>query len=444
MKIENQKVSDCRVKLIISAGPEETKEDYAKITKIYSSRARIPGFRPGKAPLNVIQKFYGNQMNADIKGQLVARFSKDAVEQENLDVVARVSVEDVVFAPETGISFIETYDIKPEVKLPKYQKLAVKVNEVKVEDAAIEKEIESLRSSMSPREDSDEPIAEGDMVKVDFTAKSGRKALVDAVPGADRYAKGEDFWALASAEAEFVPGFAAALMGKKTGDEFEVEVKFPKDFHFEALRGVKAKYTGTVKGARRTKPVDDATLAKNVNMESIDAVRAAISKHMTDHLQADEDRRIRDEISELLLKKSSFALPESMVAVAMERKLEDVIRADVAAAGAKDAKQYAKEHADEIQKKAREAAERKVRLDYILDGIAKEQKIEVTNEDIQKEIDAAAQYYAMQGGDKSMTPAKLRQNLEESGNMVLLKIDLLSSKVLKWISDDLKAASEAK
>ena len=164
-----------------------------------------------------------------------------------------------------------------------------------------------------------------------------------------------------------------------------------------------------------------------------------IRKHMEEDAQSAEDRRERDEISEYLLKKASFAVPESMVLASLDRKLEDVIRAEVAAAGAQDAKAYAKEHAAEIQKKAREIAERQVRLDYILAGIAAEQKIEVTADEVQKEIDSAAQYYAMQSRDKTITPAKLRQNLEESGNMVLLKTDLLSAKVLKWLADELKS-----
>ncbi len=442
MKIENQKVNDCRVKLVISAGPEETAEDYGKVTKFYAQRARIPGFRPGKAPLAVIQRSYGREMTADVKAALVSRLTQAAVEQEKLDVVARVSVDDVVFAPETGISFVETFDIKPVVKLPKYQKLPVVVNPVVVDEAAVEKQIDSIRSSMSPREDTEEPVEAGDMVQIDFEAKSGRKTLAEAVPGADRYAKGTDFWALATTDAEFVPGLSDAIIGKKKGEAFAFDTKFPKDFHMEALRGTKASYSGTVKLVRRTKPLSDEELAKNVRMESIDKVRETIRKHMEEDAQSAEDRRERDEISEYLLKKASFAVPESMVLASLDRKLEDVIRAEVAAAGAQDAKAYAKEHAAEIQKKARDVAERKVRLDYILDAIAAEQKIELTADEIQKEIDSAAQYYAMQSGDKTITPAKLRQNLEESGNIVLLKIDLLSAKVLKWLTDELKAAAK--
>ncbi len=444
MKIENKKIDDCRVNLVISAGPEETAEDYGKVTRIYTQRARIPGFRPGKAPLAVIQKMYGRELMADVKAALVSRLTQAAVEQEKLDVVARVAVDNVVFTPETGISFSSTYDIKPVVKLPKYQKIPVAVNPVAIDESEVEKQIESFRGSMSPREETEEPVAAGDMVNLDFEATSGGKPLSEVVPAADRFAKAENFWALAAPDSEMVPGLAAAVTGKRKGDTFAFDTKFPKDFHIEPLRGVKASYAGTVKLVRRTKPISDEELAKNVGMESIDKVRERIRQRMVDEAQAAEDRRERDEIGEYLLRKSSaFTVPESMVLEVMERKLEDVIRSAVAAAGGnQDPKEYAKEHAVEIRAKAREIAERQVRLGYILEGIAAEQKIEVTNDEIQKEIDNAARYYAMQTRDKSITPAKLRENLEESGKIVLLKGDILNDKVLKWLSDELKAAAK--
>ncbi len=443
MKIENQKVNDCRVRLIVSAGPEETAGDYGKITKIYTQRAIIPGFRPGKAPLNVIQRTYGREMAADVKAALVSRLTQAAIEQEKLDVVARVAVEDVVFAPETGISFVGTFDIRPVIKLPKYQKIPVAVNPVTVDEAAVEKQIDAIRSSMSPREETEEPVAAGDMVQIDFEAVTGRnKPLAEAVPGSERFAKGADFWALATPESEFVPGLSDAVSGKKKGEAFAFDVKFPKDFHLEPLRGVKAKYAGTIRLVRRTKPLGDEELAKNVGMESIDKVRETIRNHMVQDAQAAEDRRECAEISEFLLRKASFAVPESLVLATLERKLEEVIRAEVAAAGAEDAKAYAKEHAAEIQKKAHEIAERQVRLDLILAGIAAEEKIEVTDGEIQKEINSAAQYYAMQSRDKTITPARLRKNFEENGSMVLLKTALLSDKVLKWLCDELKGGGK--
>lgn len=440
MKISNDKISDCRVKLTVSAGPDETRADYDKVVATYKRNARIPGFRPGKAPLNVIEKFYGQRLNADIKGTLIERFCREAIEQEKLDIVAQVNVEDVVFTPEEGITFTTTYDIKPQIKLPKYQKIPVKFNEITVDDAEIEQRIENLRKQMSPREDVDDAIVAEDMVQISFEAKSGRKLLSEVVPDAGNFAKAEDFWAFASDEAPFIPGLPAALIGKKKGEEFELETKFPKDFSNEALRGVKAKYTGTVKAVRRAKLIDDAELAKNVNMESIDKIRDTLRQHMLDEANAVENKRIRDEISEYLLKKSSFEVPESMILAYEEGKLEEIIRN---LGQQKDVSEYAREHAEELKKQAHESAENTVRLNYVLEGIAAEQKIELTEAEINQEIDSAARYFAMRG-DKNMTADKLRENLYRSGRIVLIKMDLLASKTIKWIADDLKAAKEAK
>lgn len=436
MKIESTKVSDCRVKLAVTVEADETRADYDSVVANYKKNARIPGFRPGKAPLNVIEKRFGQQLLHDVKATLLERFCKAAVEQEKLDIVAQVNIENAVFSPENGLTFTTTYDIKPQVKLPKYQKIPVKFNEIKVDESEIEKRVADLRRQMSPRKDVDDAVALEDMVQVSFEAKSGRKMLIEVAPDADKYAKATDFWTFASNEAPFIPGLPEALVGKKKGEEFTFETKFPKEFHLESLRGVKAKYTGTVKAVRRAELISDDELAKNVNMESIDKICETLRKHMLDEATAVETKRINDEISEYLLKKTSFAVPESLVLAYEEGKLEEVIRSF---GQMKDAEAYAREHAEELKKQAHESAENTVRLNYVLEAIAAEQKIELTNDELKKEIESAANYFAMRG-DKNMTAEKLAQNLYSSGRIVLIKMDLLSAKTLKWLAEDLKAA----
>lgn len=443
MKIEDKKVDGCRVKFAITAPAEETQGDYNKIADIYKRKASIRGFRPGKAPLAIIEKFYGKELNADVRASLVRRFLEEAITQEKLDVVARVNVSDVNFSTATGISFTAEVDVHPEFKLPKYQKLPVKIKEVTVEDEAIDKQIEGLRASMSPREDSTEPIAAADMVQIDFSTKcTGDRTLADVVPSATRYSEGKDYWTLISEESEFIPGMNAALTGKKVGDQFTFDAKFLKSFPFEALRGQKAKYDVTIKAVRRAKPLDDEKLVKNTGLKTMDELRDAIRKHMLDEANAAEDASIREQISTILAKKADFDLPQSIVGMIMERKLDQVIRQ--ATQGQQDPKAYAQAHAKELQKAAVEAAERQVHLDYIFEAIAKEQKIEVSEAEVQKEIEAAAQYYAMRSGNKSLTAAKLRANLEQDGTIVLLRTDLLSAKVLNWLVEDAKASKAPK
>lgn len=439
MKIEDKKVDDCRVKMVIAAPAEETQGDYNRIADIYKRKAQIRGFRPGKAPLSIIEKFYGKELAADVRATLVRKFLDEAVTQEKLDVVAHVNIADVIFSTASGITFTAEVDVRPEFKLPKYQKLPIKTKEIAIEDETVAKQIEGLRSSMSPRQDSTEPIAEADMVQIDFASKcTGDKTLVEVVPEAARYSEGKGQWVLVSAEDDFIPGLNKALTGKKVGDQFTFDARFLKAFSFEPLRGQRAKYDVTVKAVRRSTPLEDKDLVEKTGLKSMDELRDAIRKHMTEEATAAEDAAIREQITNILAKKADFELPKSIVGMIMERKLDQVIRQ--ATQGQQDPKAYAEAHAEELQKQAQEAAERQVRLDYIFAEIAKEQKIEITEAEVQKEIEAAAQYYAMRSGNKSITAAKLRANLEQDGTMTLLRTDLLSAKVLDWLVKDNKAA----
>lgn len=436
MKIENTKISDCRVRLVISADAEETRSDYEQVVGQYRKNARIPGFRPGKAPVEVIKKFYGQQLDGDIKERLTERLCAEAAKQEKIETVARVSIDNVVFTPDTGISFEVEFDVKPQFKLPKYQKIPVKFNEIKVDEAEIEKRIAELRQQVSPRKDTEEPVTNGDMVQISFEAKSGRKMLIDVAPDADRLAKAEGFWTFVDEGQKYIPGLSEALVGKKKEEEFAFETKFPKDYQLESLRGVKAKYAGKIMAVRRAELVSDDELAKAYGQESLEKFRENLRKYSEDEAQRAEDKRVNDEISEYLIKKTSFEVPETLVLAYEDGKLEELIRG--LGKSRQEAEEYAREHAEELKKQAHEAAEGKARLNYVLEAIAAEQKITVSDEDLKKEVESAAEYFKMRG-DKSMTAEKLMYSLYTSGRIVLVKMDLLASKVIKWLAEDLKA-----
>ena len=277
MKVETQKAGDCRLKLIINAGPEETRPDYEKITREYVKHGRVPGFRPGKAPLDVITRRYQREMDEDVRQQLIARFYRQAVEEQKLDVANIVDVSDVLFSPGTGISFVLTVDVAPEFKLPKYQKLPLKINTVSVDEAGVDQSMATLRNSLTRYEATDTPVAEGDMVRIDYTATSGGKPLASR-RRQRRFAEGTDFW-MQAAEPEFVPGINGVLVGLAVNDTRELDVKFPKDFANEALRGVKAQYTITVKAVSRGVPPTDEMLLQMTGFESLEALRERVREN---------------------------------------------------------------------------------------------------------------------------------------------------------------------
>lgn len=442
MKIEKTKLGDCRVKLVIDAGPDETKADYDRAVKAYIRQARIPGFRQGKAPLSVIQKFLGAELLSDVKNALVSRLSSEAVKSEGIEIANIVSIDDVVFSPERGINFSATIDVRPEVKLPKYQKIPVSAEEIKVDEGEVDAEIDYMRKSLSPRKDVEDAVQKGDVVKIDFKGEIGGVPLAEAKPEADKHFSGENgHWASADpAEGDhFIPGLADAITGKKTGEAFAFEAAFPADFRDKALAGAKVSYSGTVQAVRRTEPLADEDLAKYLGQESFEKLRGAIRDRYLARNQEMDDMRMNSEIRDWLAKKSSFAVPESIVSIRLGEVYERVIREEVQKANAQDPTAYAREHASDIAKIAEERARRDVLLGYVFEGIAKEQSISVDEHELAHELDAISRYYIQQG-DKTMTPKRVREIVERNGRIELIRQSILESKVLKYLRDEIRAA----
>ena len=434
MKVETQKAGDCRLKLIINAGPEESRPDYEKITREYVKHGRVPGFRPGKAPLDVITRRYQREMDEDVRQQLIARFYRQAVEEQKLDVANIVDVSDVLFSPGTGISFVLTVDVAPEFKLPKYQKLPIKINTVSVDEAGVDQSMATLRNSLTRYEATDTPVAEGDMVRIDYTATSGGKPLAEAVPDCGRLANGTDFWTQA-APPEFIPGIAEALVGLAAGGSRELDVKFPKDFPGEALRGVKARYTIAVKAVRRGAPPDDADLVKQIGFDSLDALQARIRENLQREAEREEQHRRQQEVAELLLKKCDFPLPQSVVAAETRRVLRHML--NEMGQSAEDS-EFIEKNREAILSNSASAAKSQVQLNYILKAIADAEKIEVSEEEVSSHIAMMAEYLSTRGPEK-ITPKQMRERLEGGDGMVLVRRDLLNDKVIEWLLADAKA-----
>jgi trigger factor len=433
MKVGSQKAGDCRIKLIVNADAEETRPDYDKTIAEYLQHGRIPGFRPGKAPLEVIGRRYQREIDEDVRQRLIARFYRQAVESEKLNVANIVDVADVLFSPATGISFVMTVDLVPTFKLPKYQKLPIKFNPVVVDEEKVARQIDSLRASLTRYEPTETPVASGDMVQIDYTATSGGKPLQEAVPDSGRLAGATDFWTRAM-EPEFIPGIAAALVGLAGNDTRELTVKFPKDFVNEALRGVKAVYSIIVKAVRRAAPPRDDEMVKQLGFETLNAFQTRIRDNLQQEAEHEEERRRQQEVADYLLKKCEFPLPRSVVAAETQRTLRRMLGELGQHEGANE---YVEKNRETILNNASASAANRVRLNYIFRAIAEAEKIAVTELEVSTQILAATQYYASRG-EKDLTPAKLRERLEAGDGIEMIRQDLLNSKVVQWLINDAK------
>ena len=424
MKVEMQNMRPCRVKLLIKADAAETHADFEAVMARYMAEGRVKGFRPGKAPRAVIERQYHQDIDGDIRQRLINVFSHRAIEEQKLALVSVVDAADILCSPETGISYALICDVAPEFKLPKYLTIPVKKHASSISDADVEGRIELLRKQISKYEESaPEGVVElGDVARVDFTAVSKGKPLKELAEGADLFSEGTGFWMQVS-EPEMIPGVSLALAGMKAGEEKTIKNQFPKDFRIEALQGVKAVYTVKLAGFRKMIPATDAELCQRFGVETIDALREETRKQMQLQADADEKNRRQQEVIDYLLSKTVFELPESEVAEETNMTIRSMLRGIINRGGTRD---DLEKNRDQLLETATKTTKDRVRLRYILQRIAKDAEVEVSEAELQQKLDEVA-------AQNKMTPVEMRAKIEQGYGLESFRADVRAEKTLEFL-----------
>lgn len=429
MKVETQTIGPCRVKLIIKADATEIHEDYEIVMQRYLREAQVRGFRPGKAPRAVIEREYHREIDSDIRQRLVSVFARRAVDEEKLALVSMVDVSDILLSSETGISFDLVCDVAPEFKLPKYQKIPLKMIDPTVSDEAVEERIALIRRHVSQYEDgaADGTVAKDDVARIDFTAVSDGKPLKELAESAALYSEGTGFW-LQVSEPEMIPGVALALVGMKIGDEKEIKTKFPKDFKVAELQGVKATYQVKLVGFRQLVLATDAEMCEQMKVAEFDDLRSTIQQSLQQQAEAEEKNRREQEVIGYLLKKTDFELPESEVAEQTGHTVRSMLRDVVNRGGTRE---DLEKNRDELLATATTSTKNRLRLRYILTRIAEEAGITTSDAEVDQKIEEFA-------AQSQMTPEKIRERIETQYEMENLRVDIRVEKTLAFLIESAK------
>ena len=382
MKTETKKISGCRVQLNVSLDASETGEIVKGVEKVYLRNARIPGFRPGKAPIEIVRRSFDVEMARDMKERAITTKLPDAVKAEDLDFVDIVEVKDVTCSPEGG-SFTAVVDLKPQFKLPTYKGLKISHNDVAVQDATVDKYVEEMRDMHSTYVDAAEGdvVGEGDYVQIDYSGTVDGKPILEVAPEATMVASAKGYWVRVR-EGYFLAEILDALKGMKAGEtKSGIKAQFDKKAAPEGLGGKKALYDVTVKTLRRRVLPDDAKLAEQMKAESFDKFKADLRANLERRAAAEERARREDEAYNLLLKKVDFPLPESVV----ERQRDSILADFAKRAGNIDAAAL-NEQRDRLMGEMTAEAERQVRFFYLAEAIAKEEKLECKPEECGRKV----------------------------------------------------------
>ena len=384
MKTATKKMDKCQVKLVVTLDADEAKACIKEVEKAFVREARLPGFRPGKAPLELIRKNFAGQIKEETERTMLRKHYSDAVKAEGLAEIALADVQDVK-CTEAGGEFTAIVEVKPEFKLPTYKGLKIAPANVKVEDSAVAEQIERLRAAYAKYEDAKEgeSVAAGDFVQIDYTGTVDGKPILEVAPDAKIVASGTGFWTQVE-EGRFLPEILEAVKGMKAGETKDsVKATFDKESAPEPLKGKKAVYTVTLKSFRRRILPTDAEFAEKAKAESVEALTKTIRESMEKQAVEQESARRENDAVEMLLKKVDFDVPESQVRRAMDGYLNQLAqRAQYAGLTA----EYFEKNRDKILKDAEENATKQVRLWYVIDAIAEAEKIEAKDDERGKKV----------------------------------------------------------
>jgi trigger factor len=429
MKVEVENQPQGLATLLIELPPEEVRKEWDSIASNYSRHARIPGYRAGKAPRQVIEKKFRKEIQDELTKALVSKSYHEAIAEKKLRVVSLTDLGDVEFGDDRSMRFRATVVTAPEFELPEYKNIPVQLPPTAVTEADIEAAMERLRDQSADFTDVPErELAMGDFAVVDFTGAIDGIPISEIVPEASKNLHGgKKFW-LHLAPENFLPQFCEQIVGMKPGDTRSVQVLFPTDFPVPDLAGKKADYAVTLNEIKqKVLPVlDDAFAAKLLPDKTLADLRHTIEHNLEHEKEHEIDRAKEAQVVKFLHEHISFDLPPSLLKNETRRALNELVHRN-RERGVTDDLLKGKEK--ELIEGAGSLAAHRLKTNFILHRIAEREKIQVTKEEVDGGIREQAAHY-------NVSVEKMRKELEENDRVNGVAEEILLGKTLDFLKQN--------
>jgi trigger factor len=347
-----------------------------------ATQARIPGFRPGKVPPNVIKQRYGEAVLGEVMEQAVNDSANQALQERNMRPAMEPKIEVQEYKEGADLEYTLAIEVLPEVEPMDFSTLELERVTAKVPEKDIDQTLEHLAGSHKDTKPIDEPRAAvaGDVVVVDFVGRIDGKEF----PGG----KADDYH-LELGSGMFIPGFEEQLLGKSAGDEVVVTVNFPDDYGNEELKGKPAEFTVTVKEIRESVPaVIDDEFAKANGLESLAALRDSVRETLQGNYDQITQGRLKRDLLDKLAEAHDFAVPPGMVEVEFDTIWKQVDEARKKGELEDEDKDKSEE---ELKAEYQTIAERRVRLGLLLSEVGQRAQVQVTDQELNQAVMAEAQ-----------------------------------------------------
>ena len=429
MSVKVEKLENSMAKLTVEVAAEELDKAIDRAYNKSKNKFNIPGFRKGKAPKNIIEKMYGPEIfYEDAANDLIEKEYEKAYDECGEDIVSSPEIEVVEIEKGKPFVFTATVALKPEIKLGKYKGVKIEKVETEVTDEEVDAAIERERENSARTVAVDRPVKDKDLTVIDFEGFVDGKAFEGG--------KGENY-PLTIGSGVFIPGFEEQLIGAKKGEEVEVKVTFPEDYQAEELKGKDAVFKCKVNEIKEKElpELDDEFASEVSEYDTFAEYKEATKKNLSEKKAEDAKTIKEDRVIEAIVEASEINIPEAMLETEKRQMVQDFAQR-IQSQGL-SMEQYAKFTGTTVEsliEQAGPSAEKRIKSRLVVENIVKAEKIEVSEEEYEKELARLAESYQMEIDKLKEMVAGNEKAIEQ------IKEDLAMQKAIDFVVSNAKEA----
>lgn len=416
--------------LTVEVDAQEVSEALDKAFKKVVQKVNVPGFRKGKVPRKIFESRFGiESLYQDALDIILPKAYGEAIDQTGIEPVDRPEVDVEQMESGKNLIFKATVTVKPEVELGEYKGLEIPAKDFSVTDEQVQEELEKVRNRQAELiiiEDGE--VQQGDTTVIDFEGFLGEEAFEGG--------KGENY-PLEIGSGSFIPGFEEQLIGIKKGEEKTITVTFPEEYHSEDLAGKEANFKVKINEIKRKQlPELDDEFAKDVSeFETLEEYKADLRKKLEERAKQEEENYKKDTVIQKASENATIDIPQAMIETETEQMLRDFEqRLQMQGMNLELYYQFSGMGEENLKEQFKTDAEGRVRVNLTLEAIAKAENLEVTEEEIEAELNKLAEMYGLE-------PADVKQRLAAQGNLDALSTDLKVRKAIDILVNNSKTVA---
>ncbi len=427
MNVELKEAGEARKVATVTFEAEEVAEKEKAVLKDFTKLARIPGFRAGKAPANVVRKQFAKQMGEELTRKVSEEAYEAVLEQDGLRIHSVLGVDAGDVSADAPAKVEVTVDVEPEFEIPDYASYELQVHGTEATDEDVEREFQGILDQRAAYETVEREVKEGDYVKCSYEGTLDGTAVAELVPDKPMYGKQANTWEEAGSDKGLgVPAVAEGIVGMKAEEKKTVEESFDEDFELPPLAGKTVSYELEVHEVRekRLPDVEDKGFLESLKVENVDELRDRIKENVVAHKERENENGKRRQVTQKLIESDDFPLPPKAVEDEAQSIFQRIVQSGLQQGAEREEVESKRE---ELWQQAQTQAAARVKMQLILSRIAEKEEIQVDNEELAR---AATQEAMMRREDPQTYVTALSKNRAE---IARLQRDVLHDKTLELI-----------